>query len=180
MSEKPGAPGPVWKGRPSIGSHVALYGILALLAIVILDGLEVWTSSHVAFLSGIFSAPIRTGSIDIPYGAEVATAAVVLVVYLAKVLGLVIFRERNSYELLSDGLYINKGIANLQNTFVSAMAFSDAKLIRTLGMRIMGRSLIVVEANDGRRFEIKMIKNGANVQALIRANLSHPTVRVEK
>ena len=64
--------------------------------------------------------------------------------------------------------------------FISAMAFSDAKLIRTLGMRIVGRSMIIVEANDGRKFEMRMLEDGANVQTLIRNNLSHPTVRLEK
>jgi hypothetical protein len=47
-------------------------------------------------------------------------------------------------------------------------------------MRIVGRSTIVVEANDGRKFEMRMLKDGMNVQTLIRSNLSHPTVRVEK
>jgi hypothetical protein len=171
---------PVWKGRPSISSYVALYGILAAALIAILVGLELWTASRIPAISPVMTGSLRFGSVLVPYALEVSTAAVILVVYLAKVVGLVLFRARNSYELFSDGLYFNKGIANLQNTFISAMAFSDAKLIRTIGMRLVGRSQIIVEANDGRRFVLSMIANGASVEELIRANLSHPTVRVEK
>jgi len=109
MKEKTVGSGAVWVGRPSIGSYVALYGILAILVIGVLDGLEIWTASHVTAISSIFTGSFRVGPITIPYGLEVATATVVLVVYLAKVLGLVIFRARNSYELRSDGLYVNKG-----------------------------------------------------------------------
>jgi hypothetical protein len=170
----------VWRGRPSIGVYLMLYGILAFVAAAVLILLEFSVASLVNGLSGIFSASINLGPVAIPYVVEVGTALIILIVYLSKAIGLVLFRAGHSYELRTDGLYVNSGIANLQNTFISAMAFSDARLVRTLGMRVVGRSLIVVEANDGRRFEMRMIKDGPNVQSLIRSNLSHPMVRVEK
>jgi hypothetical protein len=118
--------------------------------------------------------------LTIPDALEVVTVLIVLIAFLAKLVGLVIYRAGHSFELRIDGLYVNRGIANLQNTFISAMAFSDAKLIRTLGMRIVRRSTIIIEANDGRRFEMRMLRDGNNVQALIRNNLSHPTVRMDR
>jgi hypothetical protein len=172
--------GVVWQGRPAIGVYVLLYGVLALVAIGILVGLELYTARAISSISGVFYATLPAGPLDIPDAVEVITVLIIAVVFLAKVVGLIITKVENSYELRTDGLYVNRGIANLQNTFISAMAFSDAKLIRTLGMRIVGRGTIVVEANDGRRFELKMIKDSSNVQSLIRSNLSHPTVRVEK
>lgn len=60
------------------------------------------------------------------------------------------------------------------------MAFSDARLIRTLEMRVVGRSTIVIEANDERRFEMRMIKDALRVQTLIRGISSHPTIRIDK
>jgi hypothetical protein len=172
--------GVVWQGRPAIGVYVALYGILALAAIAILVGLELYTAHAISSISSVLDGSLKAGPVDIPYGLEVITALIIAVVFLVKVVGLLIVRTSNSYELRTDGLYVNKGIANLQNTFISAMAFSDARLTRTLGMRIVGRGRIVVEANDGRRFELMMIKDSSNVQSMIRSSLSHPTVRVEK
>jgi hypothetical protein len=170
----------VWSARPSIGVYVALYGILALIVAAILVGLEVYTADSFSAVRSLFFASMKIGSLTIPDVLEVATILVILIAYLIKALELVIYKARNSYELHTDGLYINKGIANLQNTFISAMAFSDARLVRTIGMRIVGRSMIVVEANDGRKFEMKMLKEGLSVQELVRSNLSHPTVRLEK
>lgn len=170
----------VWSGGPAIGVYLALYGVLAIIVGAVLVGLEVWVGDTIKGLSGLVFASLKLGSFSVPDALEVVTILVIVVAYAAKALGLVIYRAGHSYELHTDGLYINKGIANLQNTFISAMAFSDAKLIRTLGMRIVGRSLIVIEANDGRKFEMRMLKDGANVQSLVRSNLSHPTVRVEK
>jgi len=170
----------VWTGRPSISVYVELYGLLAAIVAAILVGLEVWAGDAVKSLSGFFFASVQLGSLKIPDILEILTILVIVIIYLVKVVGLVIYKARNSYELRTDGLNINKGIANLSNTFISAMAFSDARLIRTLGMRIVGRSTIIVEANDGRKFEMKMLKDAGTVQSLIRNNLSHPTVRLEK
>jgi hypothetical protein len=172
--------GVVWSGRPAIGVYAMLYGALSLVAIGILVGLELYTARSFSAISGAFYGSLKLGPLDIPDAIEVITALIVAVLFLVKVVHLLIFRARNSYELRTDGLYVNTGIANLQNTFISAMAFSDAKLTRTLGMRILGLGRIEVEANDGRRFQLKMIKDSTNVQSLIRSNLSHPTVRVEK
>jgi len=181
MSQPSGsAGGAVWSGRPAIGVYVILYGVLSAIAAAILVGLEVWTAAKVSSLSSIFYASLHVGGVAIPDALEVATVLIVLIIFLVKVIGLVIYRAGHSYELQTDGLYVNRGIANLQNTFISAMAFSDAKLLRTLGMRLVGRSTIIIEANDGRKFEMRMLKDGPNVQYLIRSNLSHPTVRVEK
>jgi len=172
--------GVVWQGRPAIGVYVVLYGVLALIAMGVLVGLELYTAQALSSISGAFYHSLKVGPLDIPDAVEVITALIIALVFLAKVISLVITKAENSYELRTDGLYVNRGIANLQNTFISAMAFSDARLIRTLGMRIVGRGRIVVEANDGRRFELKMIKDSYDVQSLIRSSLSHPTVRVEK
>lgn len=60
------------------------------------------------------------------------------------------------------------------------MAFSDARLIRTLEMRVVGRSAIVIEANDERRFQMRMIKDALRVETLIRRTLSHATVKIDK
>lgn len=170
----------VWAGRPSIGVYVILYGVLALVVAVLLVGLEVWVGDVLGVARGLLFGSTRIGSFAITDLIELVTVVVIFIALLVKVLGLVIYRAGHSYELHTDGLYVNRGIANLQNTFISAMAFSDARLIRSLGMRIVGRSVIIVEANDGRRFELRMLKDGVNVQALIRSNLSHPTVRMER
>jgi hypothetical protein len=181
MAQSSGALGDaVWKGRPSIGVYVLLYGILAAVSAAILVGLEVWTADQSGAVKSIFFASLNAGSLTIPDALEVVTALIVLIAFLAKVVGLVIYRAGHSFELRTDGLYVNRGIANLQNTFISAMAFSDARLIRTLGMRLVRRSTIIIEANDGRRFEMRMLRDGTNVQSLIRNNLSHPTVRMER
>lgn len=170
----------VWSGKPSIGVYVLLYGVFAAIAAAVLVSLEVYAANSISALSSVIFASVKVGSITIPDALEVVTILVILILYLVKIAGLVIYKAGRSYELHTDGLYVNRGIANLQNTFVSAMAFTDARLIRSLGMRMIGRSTIIVEANDGRKFEMRMLKDGVNVQTMIRSNLSHPTVRVEK
>lgn len=170
----------VWSGRPSISVYLVFYGLLAAVIAAILVGAEVWVGDTIKGLSGALFYSLKLGSFGIPDVVEIVTVVVVLVVYLAKAVGLALYQLGHSYELRTDGIYVNRGIANLSNTFISAMAFSDARLVRSLGMRILGRSLIIIEANDGRKFELRMLKDGINVQNLIRSNLSHPTVRVEK
>jgi preprotein translocase subunit SecG len=172
--------GVVWSGKPSISVYLLLYGVAAVVAAAILVLLEVWTGDNVSVMSSLIFSSAKVGSLTIPDVLEVATVLVILVLYLVKVLRLSLYKAGHSYELHTDGLYVNRGIANLQNTFISAMAFSDARLIRSLGMRIVRRSTIIVEANDGRKFEMRMLKDGVNVQTMIRNNLAHPTVRVEK
>jgi hypothetical protein len=172
--------GVVWSGKPSIGVYLLLYGVASAIVAAVLVLLEVWVAGKVGAASSLIYASVKVGSFSIPDVLEVVTVLIILVIYLVKVVRLSLYKAGHSYELHTDGLYVNRGIANLQNTFISAMAFSDARLIRSLGMRIVGRSTIVVEANDGRKFEMRMLKDGMNVQTLIRSNLSHPTVRVEK
>jgi hypothetical protein len=170
----------VWSGKPSIGVYVLLYGVVSAAVAAILVGLEVYAGDQVPALGNALFASLKVGSLTIPDLFEVITILILLVYFLIKVLQLSLYKAGHSYELHTDGIYVNRGIANLQNTFISAMAFSDARLIRSLGMRIVGRSLIIIEANDGRKFEMKMLKDGVNVQTLIRSNLSHPTVRIDK
>jgi hypothetical protein len=169
----------VWKARPSIAPYVILYGIAALILAAILVALELYLAGGLLG-AAVTTAPLTIGSVSIPYALEVITVVVVFFGYLAKIFGLIILRARERYELRTDGLYINRGIVSLENDFISPMAFSDARLIRTLGMRLVGRSKIIVEANDKRRFEMKLIKDGQTVQGLIRSNLAHPTVRLER
>lgn len=171
--------GVIWSGRPTIGVYVMLHAIVAAVAAAILVGLEVYTADRFSAVTSLFYASLKVGPVTIPDALEVVTILIVFIAFLGKLVQLVLYRAGHSYELRSDGLYLNKGIANLQNTFISAMAFSDARLVRTLGLRIIGLSSIIVEANDGRRFEMRMILEGARVQSLIRSTLSHPTVRVD-
>ncbi len=169
----------VWAGRPAIAAYAVLYGVLILVLAGILVGLELFIARTVGPISGALYASLKAGPITIPDAVEVATALVLLFAFLAKLVGLALTRASSRYELRTDGLYVNKGIVSLSNTFISAVAFSDARLVRTPGMRVVGLGKIIVEANDGRRFELKMVKDSTNVQNLIRSNLSHPTVRVE-
>ncbi len=170
----------VWTGRPSISVYLVLYGVVAAIVAAILVGVEVWVGDTFKGLSGLLFHSLKLGSFGIPDIIEIITVVVIVVIYLVKAVGLALYQVGHSYELRTDGIYVNRGIANLSNTFISALAFSDARLVRTLGMRILGRSLIIIEANDGRKFELRMLKDGANVQNLIRSNLSHPTVRIDK
>lgn len=181
MAKSPDASaGVIWRGRPAIVVYVMLYAIVAAIAAAIFVGLEVYTADKITTVTSFFYASLKVGPVTIPDALEVVTVLIAFLAYLGKVLGLVLYRAGRSYELRTDGLYINRGIANLQNTFISAMAFSDARLVRTLGMRIVGLSKIMIEANDGRRFEMDMVVDGARVQSLIRSTLSHPTVRVDR
>ena len=110
---------------------------------------------------------------------EIATTALVLLVYLGEVIHLALLRARHKYELYEDGLYVDSGIVNLQNTFIAPVAFSDARLFMPLSLRLVGRGKIIVDANDERHFTLLLIKNPVEVQNLIRRTLAHPVVRVE-
>jgi hypothetical protein len=175
----PSAEAVVWEGRPSIGTVLILYGIMAA-AIAILALVAELGLAQASSATSVLTASGTVGSLTIPYALEVLTIGIILIGYLGEVIGLAIFKARNRYELRTDGLYIRTGIANLEDVFVSPMAFSDARLIRPLSARLIGRSTIVVDANDKRRFVMKFIKDGQNVQSLIRRNLAHPVVRLEQ
>jgi hypothetical protein len=178
--KKPEKAGVLWHGKPSIGSYVMIFGLGAIVAIVILVTLEYFASRSSAAARALFPYSVRSGAVLIPYPVEIATAVIVVVIFAIKVLQLAIIWATNTYGLMPDGLYVNQGIINLQNTFVSAIAFTDARLIRTWALRLAGRGLIIVEANDGRRFYLRYIKNPLDAQSIIRRTLSHPTVRTER
>ncbi len=168
----------VWTGRPSVSVFYVLYGIISLVVIVVLVGLE--------FLAGdtgvgkvIFPKSIVLSALRIPYPVEVGTAILVIIVYLAKVGQLALLRARHKYELREDGLYVDSGILNLQNTFVAPMAFSDARLEMPVSLRLLRRGNIIVDSNDNRHFRLLLIENPMTVQDLIRRTLGHPVVRVE-
>ena len=86
-------------------------------------------------------------------------SALILLVYLGEVIHLAVLRARHKYELYEDGLYVDSGIVNLQNTYIAPVAFSDARLIMPLSLRVLGRGKIIVDANDERHFTLLLIKN---------------------
>src|SRR5579862_9180879 len=158
---------PVWSGRPSIAPYLLFRAILAAIAIAILVGLELlFSSSYGLIPSRLFG---------IPYPVEIVTALVIGIIFLASALRLISLWARHRYELFTDGIYVNQGIVNLENAYLAPMAFSDARLYRSWEMRIVKRGQIIVEANDGRKFYLHLIKDPVRVQYLIRETLGHPT-----
>ncbi len=115
----------------------------------------------------------------IPYPVELASAAIIFLVYLGEVVHLALLRARNKYVLNEDGLYVDSGIFHLQNTFLAPMAFSDARLDLPVSLRILHRGNIIVDANDNRHFKLLLIQDPETVQSLIRRTLGRPIVRVE-
>lgn len=166
----------VWRSRPSISPLVVIYGIVSMIVLLILVTLEYVAGSNSTTL---LPASIDAGGTIIYYPVELATAIVIILIFIAKALGLFLLRARSRYELYDDGLYVNLGILNLESTFVSPMAFSDARLIRTVSLRIVQRGNIIVDSNDGRHFYLKLIKDPLTVQSLIRTTLGRPRVRTD-
>jgi hypothetical protein len=166
---------PVWSGRPSIGPYVAFRAVLAIIAIVILVVLEYLFSKTKTYGHTIFSSNFH----GVPYAGEIATAILIGIILLVSVLRLISIWATNRYELFNDGIYLNRGIVNLENSYLAPMAFSDARLYRSWEMRIVKRGQIIVEANDGRKFYLHLVKDPMRVQYLIRETLGHPTVRTE-
>ncbi|MHB1868558.1 MAG: hypothetical protein ACYCPP_06385 [Nitrososphaerales archaeon] len=166
----------VWSGRPSVSVYYSIYGAISVIAIAILVITETWLGNYTKIGRAIFPASIG----NIPYPAELATAAIFSLAYLAEAARLALLRKRNKYELYADGLYIDKGIVNLENVYLSPMAFSDARLLRPLALRVAKRGNIIVDTNDQRHFRLQLIGNPAVVQDLIRKTLGHPTVRLDK
>ncbi|MHB1909042.1 MAG: hypothetical protein ACYCQJ_09265 [Nitrososphaerales archaeon] len=162
---------PLWRGRPSVGSYILIYGIITLIVILALVTIEYSLSASYRVF------PNNIGGILYPL--ELATATILVILFAIKAIQLAVIWATNRYELMSDGLYVNQGIVNLESSFLSAMAFSDARLIRTWSLRMVKRGLIIVEANDGRRFFLNYVKDPLQVQSLIRSTLAHPTVRTE-
>jgi hypothetical protein len=150
-----------------------------LVVIVLLIGLEIWFYDSISIGSSVFPRNFVFGGTTIPYPVEIATAILVLLVYIGEVVHLALLRARHKYELYEDGLYVDSGIANLQNIFVAPMAFSDARLIMPWSLRLVKRANIIVDANDDRHFKLFLIENPIEIQNLIRRTLGHPVVRVE-
>ena len=169
----------VWFGRPSIGAYLVLYGIISVVALAIFLGVEIWFSEYSDIGRIIFPKAIVIGGSRIPYPVEIITIVIVVMAFLAKVFQLAILRARNKYALREDGLYVDTGIFNLQNTYVAPMAFSDARLNMPLSLRLVKRGNIIVDTNDNRHFSLILIKEPIEVQNLIRRTLGHPVVRVE-
>jgi hypothetical protein len=165
----------VWKDKPTIMPLVMIWGIVSIILIVVLVTVE-WYFGNNGLGAGIPSSVPAAGS-AFPYPIEIVTTFVILVFYAAKVVQLSFIRWRNRCELYDDGLYVNRGILNLENAFLSPMAFSDARLYRSLWQRLIGMGTIVVEANDGRRFTLSYVRNPLNVQQLIRNTMARPRVR---
>jgi hypothetical protein len=166
----------IWHGKPSIGSYIIIYGLFTIVLILILVTIE-YVLSTSSSARNFLPASARFGEIVMPDPVEIITTIIILLFFVYKLIELVIVWATNSYDLLPDGMYFNHGIINLENTFVSPIAFSDARLIRTLPLRLAARGLIIVEANDGRHLYLRYIKDPVEVQTLIRKTLAHPTVK---
>lgn len=169
---------PLWSGRPSVGSYIALYAILYAALSILLITVEFYVAST-PFGSGLLPSSISFASLTLPYPLQLLTAFIFLLAFLVKATGLLLMKARTKYSLFDDGLYIDLGLVNLENIFVAPMAFSDARLYMSLGMRMMKKGSIIVDTNDGRHFELKMVANPVQVQGLIRQTLSHPTFRTQ-
>ncbi|MHB8568117.1 MAG: hypothetical protein ACYC9U_13605, partial [Nitrososphaerales archaeon] len=127
----------VWAGRPSIGPYVAFYAMISMLIMIVLITAEYLAGRGIA--RSIIPNSMTLARITIPYPLEVATAVIIVLAFLAKLISLALTRARSKYDLYDDGLYMNLGIVNLESTFLTPMAFSDARLIRTWTLRIAGR-----------------------------------------
>ena len=170
---------PVWLGRPAVGAYIIIYGVIALIVTVILSTIQYFLSTSSSAGRSIFPSAVHFGGTTIPYPAEIVTGVIIALIFVGKVTRLAILWATNRHQLMSDGLYASRGIITLENSFLAPMAFSDARLIRTLGLRIAGRGLIIVDANDCRHFYLQYVKNPLEVQGIIRRTLAHPTVRTE-
>ncbi len=157
----------------------ALYGVLALVIAAVLVSFESWFASSTSIGRLIFPRNLVFGGMGILYPAEVATGAIIFLMYIAEVIHLALLRARHKYELREDGLYVDSGILNLQNTFIAPMAFSDARLELPISLRILKLGSIVVDANDNRHFRLLLLRDPVMVQDLIRRALGHPVVRIE-
>jgi len=164
---------PIWVGRPAIGIYLGIYLLFAMITI----GILVFLEFH--FGSTLIPKKVIVSGASVPYPVQIITAFIGLIAYFISVINLLLLRARNKYELYVDGLNIDRGIINLENTYVAPMAFSDARLIRNWLLRLAGRGLIIVDTNDGRHFHLHLIKHPLEVQSMIRKALGHPTFRTE-
>ncbi len=169
----------VWSGRPSVSPYIAIYGIILMVILIVLVTVEFLLGSSGGSPATFLPTSLTLGGFRILYPIELATAVIIILIFLGELLSLALLRARSKYELYDDGLYVNLGIINLENTFLSPMAFSDARLFRSWTMRLVHRGLIIVDANDGRHFYLRLIKDPLQVQSLIRTTLSRPRVRMD-
>ena len=167
----------VWSGRPAVSVYFGIYGLVSIVLIAIFIPTELWLGDYSKLGNIVFPTRIQ-GTVSVRYPVELATAGLISAAYIVEVIRLTILRMRNYYALYEDGLYLDTGVVNLQNVYVSPMGFSDARLIRMWSLRIAKRGNLVVDTNDQRHFELKLLEQPAVVQALIRRTLGRPTVRV--
>jgi len=173
MDRVPPREKPIWVGRPAIGVYLGIYLLFTIMTI----GILVFLEFH--FGSTIIPKKVIISGVSVPYPVEITTVFIGLIAYFISVINLLILRAQNKYELYVDGLNIDRGIINLENTYVAPMAFSDARLRRNWLLRLAGRGLIIVDTNDGRHFHLHLIKHPHEVQSMIRRALGHPTFRTE-
>ena len=169
---------PIWAGQPSVSVYYGIYGVLSVIIAAILLTIEIWLGQHMAIGHLIFPQRIRF-IVDLYYPVEIITIVIIFLVFLTKAIRLAFLRAQNKYELRSDGLYMNLGIVNLENVYVSPMGFSDARVFRSLSSRLAKRGNIVIDTNDQRHFMLMSLKDPLEVQALIRRTMGRPTVRIE-
>ncbi len=73
------------------------------------------------------------------------------------------------YSMSEDRLFVETGLLNLSQDEVRLYRILDLKLKRSLGQRIFGVGSILVSSSDKSlgNFEIKNIKNSANVKEML-------------
>ncbi|WP_028243291.1 PH domain-containing protein [Pseudobutyrivibrio ruminis] len=73
------------------------------------------------------------------------------------------------YSMSEDRLFVETGLLNLSQDEVRLYRILDLKLKRSLGQRIFGVGSIIVSSSDKSlgTFEIKNIKNSANVKEML-------------
>ncbi|GEM_PF-1632227 len=168
----------LWSDRPAVGPVLIVLGMLFLLAIVILVSLEWFLGNYVGGFTPFLPRSAQIGDVVVQYPVEILTIVILLAIYLGKVIQLAFIRIRNKYELYEDGLYLQHGVLNLENSFLSPVAFSDVILYRSVWLRIVGRGNIIIHANDGRQFRLSYIKEPLKVQNLMRETLTRLRVRI--
>ena len=113
---------PVWSASPSVSSFYGIYGLVAIIATVLSISFEAWLGVHTTIGAFVFPSTLKIG-VEIPYPVEIFTVALIFLIYLAEAIKLAFLRIRNKYELYDDGLYLDTGIVNLRNVYVSPNGF---------------------------------------------------------
>ncbi len=168
---------PIWTGRPSVSVYYWIYGIISIVLAVVLVVMEIWLGESTTFGRMIFPSSVKI-IIRLPYPAELITATIIFLGFLVQSIRLAVIRMQNKYELREDGLYMNLGLVNLENVYVSPMSFSDARLFRSWSLRLAKRGNIIVDTNDQRHFMLRLLRDPVQAQAMIRSAMGKPTVRI--